>query len=138
MKPVDQRIVSNVNGDCFRACLASLLEIPYEEAFDIISARDGNGWIPPFSSWLKSNGFEFNGCFAIWNGKEKCLTWDELMARSMGVKACFIAWGMSPRYTDGTTHAVIVNGSGKIIHDPNPTRVGVDPIWGVYMIERRL
>ena len=136
MKVVDQRVLSNTIGDCFQACVASLLEIPYEDAFSVNSDFE-MGWLSAFSGWLKERGFEFQGCLTIWNGKENCLTWKDLRDRSVGVKGCFIAWGMSPRYTDGTTHAVIVDGNGKIIHDPHPTRQGVDPVWGVDMIERR-
>ena len=135
MRPIDQRVISNVNGDCFRACVASLLEVPYEDAFDLYSMI-GASWMEAFFPWLKQRGFEFNGMFNVWNGKENTLTWEELRNRSVGIKGCFIGWGISPRYTDGTTHAVIVDGNGKVIHDPHPSKQGVNPVWEVYIIDR--
>lgn len=134
MKIVDQRSIDPDTGDCFRACLASLLEIPYEEAFDIIAARDGNfGWGTPFGAWLKSKGFSWEGNYS--NEGKPLDPW-ELIKISPGLNRLYIGWGYSPRF-ENVTHAVIVDGDIKIVHDPHPSRLGVkDGIWGVYLIER--
>ena len=45
---------------------------------------------------------------------------------------------MSENFKDGsTTHAVIVDSTGKIIHDPSPLKKGIDRVWGIYLIDRQ-
>lgn len=52
MKKVSQTIVNKYTGDCTRACLASLLEVPNDELPNFIEL--GGGWFKVFGMLLKN------------------------------------------------------------------------------------
>jgi len=60
MKPVFQKVHHPIRGDCLRACLASLFEIPYEDvpAFER-HPKKGEEWIDEYRDWLDECGFTF-------------------------------------------------------------------------------
>ena len=41
-------------GDCFRACVASILELPIDEVPHFCAAEE---WIPPLQAWFRERGW---------------------------------------------------------------------------------
>ena len=98
MKPVDQTRFGPVEGNCFAACVASILEIPIEEAPDVMSIPN---WYEAFAEWLKPRGM-YPICFNLTkNG------WVPI--------GLHILSGKSPRWAGD--HAVVARGT-EIVHDP--------------------
>lgn len=54
MKPVEQTILAPPHGDCFRACIASLLELPIEEVpnFGQEEGEPAGEWFQKWQRWL--------------------------------------------------------------------------------------
>lgn len=107
MKPVTQRVISNRNGDCHAACIASLLELPIEAMPDFF-ADDPPSPYKRRTEWLQARGLQ---------------------------EAYFLVGSFPPPYGyailsvksavfPGLTHAVVWDGEGsewgRIVHNPNP------------------
>lgn len=118
MKPVMQTRFGEGKGNCFQAAVASLMEIPLEDAPDVWKNGPTTNWVDVVTSWAKAMG----------------LMWYETDAKESG--ACyllgctpgfrFILSGVSPR---GLRHAVVAE-MGRdwqpiVIHDPHPEGGGV-------------
>lgn len=122
MKPVFQKIIDADTGDCFTACLASVLEIPYEEVPNFVFDLHSNGKIYEFyqtvAKWLKERGLNMVTVSAKHLADWRCL--GDLHA---------IASVPSQKFP-GITHAVVVKWTEipehkncykcSVIHDPNP------------------
>ena len=89
MTPQRQKITSNKNGDCFGACIASLLEIP----LDTLPNPHGDDWLTVWKTW-----FEDRGMAITWHYKR---IWRQHL---------WIASAKSKNFKD-TTHAIIMKGS---------------------------
>lgn len=111
MKPVDQTSLhdkeTDTGGDCWRACLASILEVPITDVPDFVNEHGGRyvtetrNWLEAFGLWLVE--VRYHGNFPGY----------------------MIASGPSPRHRD-VHHAVVWKGR-TMAHDPHPSR---DGIWG--------
>ncbi len=139
MKPIDQRRIDAGHGDCMTACLASLLELPYEDVplFREIEADGEKPWFSVLHDFLQKRGYEFHGTFThsyLSTEGRKYQPFDELRKSSKGVNGIFQAGGPSPRFP-GVGHAVLIDGYGNLVHDPHPSRQGVIVIEDVWMIE---
>lgn len=98
-------------GNCFRACIASLLEIPIDEVPNF-NAEPVKDWHMRYAAWLNKRGLGV------------CHLGTPAFLTVAGVKdAYFIVSGKSPR---GIDHAVIYKGP-KMVHDPHPSGGGVEP-----------
>jgi hypothetical protein len=123
MRPVDQTRFGSPDGNCFAACVASLLEIPLEEAPDLMKLPD---WYVAFEEWLRPRGlypvgFSCDGEPPGW-----------------ALAGLHILSGGSPR--GDFLHSVVARGR-EIVHDPHPSRDGLrslkdrivlvplDPAW---------
>ena len=102
MLPVDQTIYGSTDGNCFSACVASILEISIEEvprAFGVNNAQ--------FLRWLAGRGLS--------------------ATLSHGVDyvppGYSIAAGPSKRFA-GKMHACVAF-DGAVVHDPHPSRDGL-------------
>lgn len=143
MTPVDQRIINmNGYGDCMTACLASLLELPYEVVPQLRKIEtEGGNWHQVFFGFLKENRCQYHGCFKPiyeYSQNEKPLqvcNWVDLWKVCEGVQGVYMAGGPSLRGAEGG-HAVLVDGLGHLVHDPHPSRAGIPTIDCIYMIER--
>ena len=113
MKPVQQTITGE-GGDCLRACVASLLELPIEEVPNFCEDRDWCVWLPKLQICLQARGLKM---------EVYTTSWCEEPA---------MAWGYSPR---GLPHSVIYQ-SGRLAHDPHPSGDGiVCPLYFVKIVE---
>jgi hypothetical protein len=132
MNLIDQRLVHPERGDCMRCCLASLLDVPYEKVPDLAGIdTDGGPWFVVYMKFLKDNGFEFVGTYSNALGP---LDFSDLRERCPGVNGLYMAGGPSFRYN--CTHAIIIDGTGKMIHDPHPSRAGIKAMTSVDMIQK--
>lgn len=120
MKPVDQIVFEDGKGDCLRACVASILELPIEAvpnfaaddsytsgAIKFVEARGGIVLRVDFTG----DGYDYHQYFSCPNQPA-------------------IICGKSPRSTPEKrkSHAVVgrANGWGfRIDHDPHPSRAGL-------------
>jgi len=113
MKAVTQTWLGGVdapkdgNGNCFQACVASILEIPLEGSFNhgIFSDME---WFAIFNEWLKQYGL---GCIFVECSEESPLSSTPLCGIHIAE--------MQPK-NGGLRHAVVIDGD-KIIHDPFPS-----------------
>lgn len=112
-------------GNCFQACLASIFDLPLEDAFDIIH-YDTPEWWDLFNEWLGRFGL---ACVYVTmldgpDGK-KHRPWSESQGYHIGRVD-------SPRHTDGTMHAVVMKGD-EVVHDPFPQAKGEGSVGGIYL-----
>jgi hypothetical protein len=117
----------SVHGNCFAACVASLLELPLEAMPSFLS----EDWCSNLFSLLKEHGYDFGGSFY----PEGADWWPRLQALSPGVDGYYIAGGPSPREWVKRGHAVIYK-DGVMVHDPHPSGAGILSVGHVLMIEK--
>jgi len=115
MKPVDQDQLNPPPklplGNCFAACVASLLEVGIGEVLDDSELLEGKNWWPAWLRWLSQRGY---GLLHISNNPP---------AWFFPVAGYSIMSGKSPRGNFG--HSVVAL-DGVMIHDPHPSRAGLD------------
>jgi len=116
MIPVNQTIVSVVDGDCARASLASILELPIDAVPNFI--RFGQGWFRIFSHFLMSLDYEFYGTGFV---KSKDRPKGDILSKSPNVNGYVIASVPSKTFPD-SGHSVVINLKGLVVHDPNPNK----------------
>ena len=130
MNPVMQTVFGSGDngekaGNCFRACLASILEIQIDDIPDIENLAQDR-WFPVFHNWLKEQGYEYLG----WGNPDNLA--DSKYAS--GIEGYVIVCGGSPRgYSRG--HAVVFK-DAVMVHDPHPSNLGITHLYGFYMIEK--
>ena len=105
MRYVDQTTFGAPGGNCFSACVASMLEIPLD-AVPYFMGRGGE-WFTYFEEWLQPHGY-YPVCF------------NDANYRPQGL---YILSGKSPR--GDFLHSVIARGL-DVVHDPHPSRAGVE------------
>lgn len=115
MIPVNQTKLHNpekgINGNCFRACIASILEVDidslpiFEDYFDL--------WPDVFVAWCNANRIDF------------CFTANPPNGYS-------IITGTSIR---GVLHCCIAF-DGVVVHDPHPSKVGLLEIRDYLTLEK--
>jgi hypothetical protein len=121
MKPVMQEFLHNpetgVFGDCFRAVIASLLDLPIADVphFFLYDPGPEDGW-PIVNRWLAPHGLAyicFGGSFDI----------QEWMKNNGVTDVWHEIGGPSPRFADAF-HSVVGH-NGSIAHDPHPDGTGL-------------
>lgn len=121
MKPVSQ-IDPSTTGDCFRACLASILEADHEEIPDFCKWQ--GDWHSLMNDWFAKRGL----CILtvqIVDG----MPWNPLPGNPWAI---FV--GKTP---SGVLHAVVGRCEGPdfaIVHDPHPNQGGIDLVESVTFI----
>lgn len=116
--PVDQTKFGAPEGNCLMACVASITGIPLEALDDLYTAEaraEGSHWWDVFTSALNRHGWH-----AVY-----LLAEDGVIPRGYAVGS-----GVSPR---GLRHAVVVQ-DGAIVHDPHPSRAGVEQVEAFYAL----
>lgn len=103
MKPVDQTVFGDPTGNCFSACVASLLGLSIE---DVPWFNGHADWYAAFRAWLRPRGY-YPVTFRL-----------DSAWRPDGYA---ITGGRSPR---ATSHAVVTLGL-DVVHDPHPSREGL-------------
>jgi hypothetical protein len=124
MKPVDQIVFEDNKGDCFRACVASILELPLEEVPNFTEWSD---MYKAAEEWFSTKGFKLYSLHV----KDHVLLDDIFFMCS---DYCILG-GKSPRLTQGGSvkyHSVVARAHGwglEIVHDPHPSRAGLEPSY---------
>lgn len=59
MKRVYQTRCNGTNGNCFAACVASMLDLELDQAPDISAADDNPDWWQQWVEWWTANGINF-------------------------------------------------------------------------------
>lgn len=115
MKPVDQTVFGDRTGNCFAACVASVLELPLEGMPNFCGGPDitEDSWCPRFRAWLAERGL---GCAFLGYSPEHGI------AAVVGAGAYVIVGGDSPR--GNFLHQVVYRGD-ELVHDPHPDRTGL-------------
>jgi hypothetical protein len=111
MKPVDQTVFTVPGGNCFSACVATLLAIPLDDVpYFMGSFEEEDGvWWQRFLAWLKPRG--------LWAINFKCPPDGDWYPVGE-----YILSAGSPR--GDFDHSVVALGR-DIIHDPHPSRDGL-------------
>jgi hypothetical protein len=116
VRPVLQS-VSGPDGDCFAACVASLLEVDLAAVPDLAAA--GDRWASVLRRWLAARGLRVD--FRPGDGRP--------LADQRNPPRGYAVVGQRGR--DGSVHAVVCR-DGRIVHDPSPRPVG-HPRWPVVL-----
>jgi len=114
MKPVDQTLFGEGVGNCFSASVASLLELPIDEVPSFCA--DAEHWPHNFEAWVRQRGYSFFDLH-LWSDPE----WHPAEGQ-----LCELA-GRSPR--GEFDHSVVgqyTDGKYQIVHDPHPSRDGLE------------
>lgn len=115
MIPQDQEFLmtDDMPGDCARAVIASLLELPREQVphFLLESDRSAYGFHTQIEMFLDNHGYDI-----IWGGSP-------IYHMKEGEDVYHYISGPSPR--GGGAYHGVVGLNGNIIHDPHPSREGL-------------
>jgi hypothetical protein len=109
MKPVDQTTFGPRDGNCFSACIASILELPISEVPWFMGGQDDRWMERNLLPWLAPRGL-YAICFGL-RGPDDWVP-----------PGYYIVGGESAR--GGCLHSVVAL-AGKTVHDPHPSRAGV-------------
>lgn len=105
MIPVDQDIfvgdTEGRKGNCFQACVASLLELPLGE---VPHFAEYENWWEALTEWAESLRYT--------------VSWEKFPLNFYS-----IATGKSPR---GDYNHAVISLAGKTVHDPHPSRSGLE------------
>lgn len=129
MKPVDQTTFGAKEGNCFAACLASVLELPIEKVPNFCVSSD---WQRLCNAWLAQFGLMFFE--AHWSEGAPPELWRHPVIQPGQL---WIATGPAERDGQKLHHAVVMRGA-RMVHDPNPRhgRNGIEKVLGVgFLIE---
>lgn len=118
MKPVTQTKMTPPEGNCFAACIASILELSLDEVPNY--SQEGEWWVK-WNRWLALRGLYLIE-FEVKEGKG-----EEYL------QGFHIITGKS--YSGDWNHSV-VGFCGTIVHDPNPTKRGIrsHQWYGVFVV----
>lgn len=114
MIPVDQDMFYDPDaapgeqrGNCWSACIASLLELPLHDVPNFVQVHvdGGENW------WAHTIRFLDDRGYGLWSAEP-----DE--------DDYVIATGVSPR-GNGNVHHAVINRGGTMVHDPHPSRAGL-------------
>ena len=109
MKPVSQSVLHDPDkgdvGDCFAACLASILEVEIEEVPSPTDEKEYPQWFDPYKEYLVSKGFQ-----PLWVHLDGCV-----------VPGYTVRSGMAVR---GVEHSCVAY-NGEVVWDPHPSQDGL-------------
>lgn len=113
MKPVEQTILTPPDGDCFAACVASILELPIASVpnYPDPTGPNDHSWWWGWQEWLK----QFNLAFVGWN--HPIAEDAEVVADILrGYSICNV------RYENPRINHAVVCRDGEIVWNPHPLR----------------
>jgi len=115
MKPVDQTVFGEPNGNCFAACVASILEIPLKG----LPNFNGSEYGPDITAETQVNALRL--FLAKFKLSAIRLVFGDNDVGNIGFT---IAGGPAAR---GLNHCCIYK-DGKLAHDPHPDRTGLTEV----------
>lgn len=116
MREVTQTIYAEpmAVGDCLRAAVASLTDVPYDEVPHFGRWR---GWWDAMRVWARARGWDF-GCWYVVDGSVRHALPDDPDWAGLMI-------GSGPSARSGLQHAVIVDRDLELVWDPHPSRAGL-------------
>lgn len=128
MIPVDQEIVDPGKGDCLRACYASLLELPLDAVPNFI--RHNHNWFNVLAQFLLALKWKLDYISGHYYQDEtryyaKCPKKYKRPSTRYSLNGFFKATVKSRTFTN-VHHAVIIDKTGLVVHDPNPNKLYQD------------
>jgi hypothetical protein len=120
----------SAQGNCFQACIASIFEIPLEEAFDCVPyfRKDDVGKpvdesleFIELNKWLLKYGFQTIYIQAF------------PLPRMTTLRGFHLLEVESTTLKKGDTHMVVTH-NGDIVHDPNANAKEIGKVVGFYLI----
>lgn len=109
-----------IGGNCFSACIASILEVGIEDV--PLFVRKGR-WYGQYRSWLRTHGLDFLAVIGWSKSDIKYIPSVYSIVSGMGAR--------------GLLHAVVYFDS-EMVHDPHPEGGGVkDIIDWIYIVPKR-
>lgn len=109
VKPQTQTIFGSENGNCFAACVASILNLPVEEVPNFCALEN---WVERTNDWLAPRGFFFLSV---------SIPEEEAVLLHLKRAGYHLIMGEAAR---GCLHSV-VGFAGRTIHDPHPSGGGL-------------
>lgn len=112
-----------VRGNCFAAAIASIVEKPITDVpnVEVLFDVDGVSWYGVMQAWLNANGYDLvtnNAFLRAYHKEEEC----DIHDAKYCLDKYYLVSAMSPR---GVMH-VCVYQNGVMVHDPHPTKEGID------------
>lgn len=129
MIPVQQTRFGK-DGNCFSACLASILELRVGAVPNF--AEKGERWFDSANAWAAKRGLRLVAVPAHELERLDNDAWAETVLDE-GCPSEFIAAGPGPR---SLKHAVVMR-AGKMVHDPHPGGEGLKEIQWAYFVGKR-
>ena len=125
MKKTDMSILHNPAkgeyGDCFRACIASLLEMDIQDVPHFLDGENPYRWYEELSAWLGNMGLSYFDHPVDEPGINK---WEHLFS-TINTPIYHEMCGKSPR---GNFDHSVIGCNGKVVFDPHPSRAGIKTI----------
>ena len=123
MTPVDMTVMHDPEngaiGDCFRCCIASLLDMQPEQVPHFMDYPwddpDGGKWFRHLNQWLRDKGLAY---IEINVDPQQPWKWGDFV--QCGFDPWYIWSGESPR----ARHSTVAQ-AGILVHDPHPSRAGL-------------
>jgi hypothetical protein len=116
VKPVDQDKFGAPEGNCWTACVASILEVSLDDLRDVEAAHAEQAQL-----YLEGVDWDWTPILKVLHGHAVTLGWWPPETRLAGYT---IACGPAPR---GLDHACVAL-DGEVVHDPHPSRAGLREI----------
>ncbi len=114
MKKVYQTKYGEEHGNCYQACLASLLEIELCDVPDFCNLYSADAWFLRLNIWLRQFGLA-----------TLCVEVDHTdIIIKEHLRDCYVI--ASGKTKEGVLHSVIWL-NGKIVHNPNVNCAGIEP-----------
>jgi hypothetical protein len=119
MIKVEQTKLGYPDGNCFSACLASILELSLDE----VPCFTGEDWLSQYNLWLADNNLALVNCL-----------YKDAEGNVLAPAGYSILAADSPR---GNWKHAVVCFNGNIVHDPHPLRemgLGKRHEWTIFLI----
>lgn len=130
MIPVEQRqlyVPDESTGDCWKCCIASILELPYEDVPHFVEQEERGeveSWWNETIGFLRPRGLTM-ATFGLWGDERPFLLFgSEPIRYAFHAPGHWLASVVSPRTAPGgehISHVVVMNGD-RIVFDPHPQR----------------
>lgn len=115
MKPVTQTIIGP-EGNCFSACVASILECSIDEVPTLNAFENNEEWVQVLNTWLAGRGL----------GYMECTVPTEALNTFFSNKDFYHVM-IGPTENSMTMYHAVVGRKGKMVFDPHPTVLGILP-----------
>lgn len=129
-----RRIDQCTSSDCFRCCVAMVLDLPYEEVPDFVGEHlfrlhtepgvEEDDWLKALDIWAASRGRDVLRIASTSDGE---------LLHDPGIRG--VPWIASGPTERGTNHAVVYAGAAPH-HDPHSSRAGLVAITAATVFVR--